>query len=50
MLAYFGQKEVYIRDSYACADPTFRINITVVTETPWSNLFAYNLFLRPDTE
>ena len=47
MLAYFENKEVWIRDSYACADPQYRINIRVVTEYPWSNLFANNLFLRP---
>jgi phosphoenolpyruvate carboxykinase (ATP) len=47
ILAYLGGKEVFIRDSYACADPKYRINIRVVTELPWSNLFAYNLFLRP---
>ncbi len=50
MLAYLGGKEVWIRDSYACADPKYRINIRVVTEFPWSNLFANNLFLRPTTE
>ena len=43
-------KEIYVRDSYACADPAYRLNIRVVTETPWSNLFANNLFLRPTTE
>jgi phosphoenolpyruvate carboxykinase (ATP) len=48
MLAYFSGKDIYVRDSYACADPAFRINIRVVTETPWSNLFANNLFLRPE--
>lgn len=48
MLAYFSGKDIYVRDNYACADPSFRINIRVVTETPWSNLFANNLFLRPD--
>ena len=48
MLAYFAQKEVYVRDAYACADPRYRINIRVVNEYPWSNLFAYNLFLRPE--
>ncbi len=47
MCAYLSGKEVYVRDSYACADPTYRLNIRVVTETPWSNLFANNLFLRP---
>ncbi|HWY12775.1 MAG TPA: phosphoenolpyruvate carboxykinase (ATP), partial [Bacteroidia bacterium] len=50
MLAYFGGKEIWVRDSYACADPKYRINIRVVTETPWSNLFANNLFLRPKKE
>ncbi|GAB4140798.1 MAG: phosphoenolpyruvate carboxykinase (ATP) [Bacteroidia bacterium] len=48
--AYLGQKEVYVRDSYACADPRYRLNIRVVTEFPWSNLFANNLFLRPTAE
>ena len=47
MLAYLGGKEVYVRDAYACADPSYRINIRVVNEYPWSNLFSYNLFLRP---
>ncbi|MBS1651669.1 MAG: phosphoenolpyruvate carboxykinase (ATP) [Bacteroidetes bacterium] len=48
MLAYLGNKEIWIRDAYACADPTYRINIRVVNEHPWSNLFSYNLFLRPE--
>lgn len=48
--AYLGGKEVYVRDSYACADPKYRLNVRVVTEFPWSNLFANNLFLRPTSE
>lgn len=48
--AYLGGKEVYVRDAYACADPTYRINIRVVNEYPWSNLFSNNLFLRPTHE
>lgn len=47
ILAYLGGKEVWVRDAYACADPKYRINIRVVNEYPWSNLFSYNLFLRP---
>jgi phosphoenolpyruvate carboxykinase (ATP) len=50
MLAYLGGKEIWVRDSYACADPKYRINIRVVNEFPWSNLFANNLFLRPTTD
>lgn len=39
--------ELWVRDAYACADPRFRLNLRVITEKPWSNLFAYNMFLRP---
>jgi phosphoenolpyruvate carboxykinase (ATP) len=44
---YLSDKDVYIRDAYACADPNYRLNLRVVTEFPWSNMFAYNMFLRP---
>lgn len=47
MKAYLVGRDVYVRDSYACADENFRLNIRVVTETPWSNHFANNMFLRP---
>ena len=45
--AYLTGRDVYVRDSYACADPKYSLKIRVVTEHPWSNLFANNLFLRP---
>lgn len=49
VMAYLSEKEeVFVRDSYVCADQNYRLNIRSVTETPWSNLFAYNMFLRPE--
>ena len=42
--------EVYVRDSYVCADPRYRLNIRVTTETAGANLFAHNMFLRPTEE
>ena len=45
--AYMAGKEVWVRDAYACADPKYRLNIRVVNETPWANLFCNDLFLRP---
>ena len=48
--SYFQGKTIYVRDSYACADPKYRLNVRVVTESPWQNLFANNLFLRPIKE
>ncbi|MDB5192319.1 MAG: phosphoenolpyruvate carboxykinase [Segetibacter sp.] len=51
LLDYLGKKdEVWVRDCYACADPNYRLNIRVINENPWSNLFAYNMFLRPTEE
>ena len=42
-----SQNEVWVRDAYACADNDYRLNIRVVNENAWSNLFCYNMFLRP---
>ncbi len=50
MCAYLGGKDVYVRDAYVCADPRYRMNVRVVTEFPFSNMFAYNMFLRPSAE
>lgn len=50
MLSYFRGKEFYVRDVYACADPRYRTGIRVINEYPTSNLFAYNMFIRPDDE
>ena len=46
MTNYLSGKELYVRDAYVCADPEYRTNIRTITELPWSNLFAYNMFLR----
>jgi phosphoenolpyruvate carboxykinase (ATP) len=47
---YLSNKEIFVRDSYACADENYKLNIRVVNEYPWSNMFAYNMFLRPTQE
>lgn len=44
---YLSGKEIYARDGYVCAEPEYRTNIRTVTELPWSNMFVYNMFLRP---
>jgi phosphoenolpyruvate carboxykinase (ATP) len=50
MMSYLEDKEIWVRDCYACADPKYRLNIRVVNENPWSNLFAHNMFLRPQED
>ena len=50
MTSYLQDKEIWVRDCYACADPEYRLNIRVINENPWSNLFVHNMFLRPMEE
>ncbi len=44
---YLSNKEIYARDAYVCSDENYRMNLRVVNEYPWSNMFACNMFLRP---
>jgi len=50
MKAYLTNREVYVRDAYACADPRHRLRVRVVNELAWMNFFVNNLFLRPTTQ
>jgi len=47
---YLSDKEIYVRDAYACSDNNFKLNVRAITEYPWANLFVYNMFLRPSKE
>jgi len=44
---YLSDREIYARDAYACADPSYKLNIRVINEYSWSNMFVHNMFLRP---
>jgi phosphoenolpyruvate carboxykinase (ATP) len=44
---YIAQKEVFIFDGFAGADPEHRLPIRVVNEYAWHNLFVRQLFIRP---
>jgi phosphoenolpyruvate carboxykinase (ATP) len=45
---YLAGKAVFVRDSSACANEKFHIDIRVITETAYQNLFVHHLFLRPE--
>lgn len=47
---YLEDKDLFVRDAYVCADKNYRLNLRVINENPWGNLFAYNMFLRPTAE
>ena len=45
---HFDGKEFFVQDCYCGADIENRLNIRVVTESAWHNLFARNMFIQPD--
>ncbi|MCU0706535.1 MAG: phosphoenolpyruvate carboxykinase (ATP), partial [Fimbriiglobus sp.] len=45
--AYLQNRELFVFDGFAAADPAHRIGLRVVTEKAWHNLFARCLFRRP---
>ncbi len=47
MLKYLSQKEIWVRDCFACADKKFRLKLRVINESPVNNLFCHNMFIRP---
>jgi len=48
LLAYLQGSDLYVQDCFAGADPAHRIPIRVITEYAWHNLFARQIFVRPD--
>ena len=48
MLVHLSGEELWVRDCYACAEEAYRLKIRVINENPWSNLFCYNMFIRPE--
>jgi phosphoenolpyruvate carboxykinase (ATP) len=47
MRAFMAEREVYVGDLYACADPGHRLKVRVITELAWHNLFANHLLIKP---
>ncbi len=48
--AYLQDRDVWIQDCFAGADPRYRVPIRVITVRAWHSLFARNLFRRPGVD
>lgn len=44
--SYMQDRELFIQDVYAGADPKYRLAVRVITEYAWQSLFARNVLLR----
>jgi phosphoenolpyruvate carboxykinase (ATP) len=47
---YLQNRDLFVQDLYAGADPAHRIKVRVISESPWHALFARNMFIRPPVE
>lgn len=46
MRGHMQQRDLYVFDGYAGADPAYRLKVRVINENAWQNLFARNMFVR----
>lgn len=50
VLAHLAERDVYVQDLFACADPKYRMPVQFVAEYAWHALFVRQLFLRPGAQ
>ncbi|MEO0912720.1 MAG: phosphoenolpyruvate carboxykinase (ATP), partial [Pseudomonadota bacterium] len=48
MLAHVEEGELFVQDLYAGADPEHRLNVRVINELAWHNLFIRHMLRRPE--
>ena len=45
-----GQEELYVADLFGGSQPEYRVNVRVVTQMAWHNLFIRTLLVRPTAD
>jgi len=48
MLAHMRGRDCFVQDLHAGADPAYRLDVRMVSELAWHNLFIRHLLRRPD--
>jgi phosphoenolpyruvate carboxykinase (ATP) len=46
MQGFLQNRDVFVQDCYAGADPDYRLPIRIITEKAWHSLFARNMFMK----
>ncbi|MDJ0608037.1 MAG: phosphoenolpyruvate carboxykinase [Kiloniellales bacterium] len=47
VIGYFRDRDLFVQDLFAGADPEYRLKVRVVSESAWHSLFARNMFIHP---
>ncbi len=50
MAALKDQEELFVADLYGGSQPEYRVNVRVITQMAWHNLFVRTLLVRPKTD
>ncbi|MEJ2394988.1 MAG: phosphoenolpyruvate carboxykinase [Candidatus Thiodiazotropha sp.] len=50
LASYLQNKDVYVQDCFAGADPNYQLPVRIITENAWHNLFARNVFIQAKEE
>jgi phosphoenolpyruvate carboxykinase (ATP) len=46
---YLQNRDIYVQDLYAAADPRYQLPVRFITAYAWHNLFVRNLLIQPKT-
>lgn len=46
---HLGERDLYVQDVYAGADPQYRLAVRAITSSPWHAHFVRNMFRLPST-
>ncbi|MDQ2691009.1 MAG: phosphoenolpyruvate carboxykinase (ATP) [Chloroflexota bacterium] len=49
LLGYLQGRDVFVQDTYAGADETYRLPVRFVTEHAWHSMFIRNMFILPQS-
>lgn len=47
VVCHLGERELFVRDLFAGADPAQRVPVRFVSSSAWHTAFVWNMFLRP---
>ncbi len=47
ILAHFQGKDLFVQDLWGGAEPSYRLPVRVISESPWHSLFIRHLLIRP---
>jgi phosphoenolpyruvate carboxykinase (ATP) len=50
ILSYIQGRDLYLFDGFVGADPNYRMGVRIINELPAQNLFAHQMFIRPNAQ